>query len=87
MVVPEVEPAVLLPVEPDVVEPAVVPEVELIEPEVLPLVVWPCAALVARPRPSRKAAVRNGRAILFFIACGRKRLKKGPDNYIMPTGQ
>jgi hypothetical protein len=76
---PEVEP-IEPDVEPDVepIEPLVLPEVlPLVEPLVLPpLVVCAWAVVVARPRPSRKAAARSDWEMCLFICCVLKRVKK-----------
>ena len=59
---------------PDVLTPLVVelPAVELpVEPVVEPVVVWACAVVASRPRPSRKAAVRSGRKICVFMKKGK----------------
>ena len=72
---PEVElPEV--PMLPEVLMPLVV-ELPAVEPVVEPVVVWACAVVASKPRPSRKAAARSGSKICVFIKKG----KSGKETY------
>lgn len=77
VVLPEVEPAVLmLPELPEVLILPELPEVEppvepidepLVLPPVEPVEVCACAVLASKPRLNKKAAVRSGIKMCFFI--------------------